>query len=407
MSSKDQLSKYGNSKLREEIKSHLVDRFILKLSSSITELTTRPEGYQLSCSDQDEVSISLSLIASSLSRIAVSAQGLAGLQIQIKRFMSWESYSFTISILCIYTFICLHPYLLVCLPAGTVLVSILIPGYNSRHPLSEELLPKKLYQVSEYDDMMPDLDIELPKKVDNSQNKDTLDKIRELQVSLSNLVKAIEDIEKFIRGPGSFVGDERKSTAIFFLLFQAMVLGGLCASLVPVYIAVIGFGWLVVCLSHPHIKKRVTVAREIYMEGREKALEELVEQVEESEVILDLEPEYRAVEIFELQRQGLTPRIWDPWLFTSVVYNDTSYWRTSETRPPGTRFLEDVEAPQGWHFNDMPWELDYSPKSWVTHRDVRNVELDLDNGWVYDYLQGQRGEWRRRRWVRQCYRYHA
>jgi Integral peroxisomal membrane peroxin len=406
----NQLSKYSHdaSELKAEIKAHLVDRFIHKLSSLSVKDTKSETSSHMSAKDEEEVSISVSIIASSLSKIVVSAQGLAGLQLQVKRFMSWESYSFTISILCIYTFLCLHPYLLVCIPAGSLLVSVLIPGFDARHPLPEHMLPTKLTQASEYDDVMPDLDVELPKPVDKPQNRDSLKKIRELQVSLTNLVRAIEDIENFVKGPGSFMGDERKSTAIFLLAFQAMVLGALGASFVPVHVAVIGFGWSIVFLSHPVVKKRVQTARAKYMEGREKALEEFVEQVEESEVILDLAPEYRQVEIFELQRQGLTPRIWNPWLFTSVVYNDTSYWRTSETRPPGTRFLDDVEPPQGWQFDDQQtWELDCSPKWWVTHRAVRNVELDMDNGWVYDYLKGQRGEWRRRRWVRACFRYHA
>ena len=79
----------------------------------------------------------------------------------------------------------------------------------------------------------------------------------------------------------------------------------------------------------------------------------------------------------------------------------------------GTRFFEDVACPRGWEWEGKKWELDLGSKEWVEERLVGGVEVEIEGErWVYDIegegggedggeqQPGRRGEWRRRRWIR-------
>ncbi|VEU24208.1 DEKNAAC105333 [Brettanomyces naardenensis] len=51
------------------------------------------------------------------------------------------------------------------------------------------------------------------------------------------------------------------------------------------------------------------------------------------------------------------------------------------------------------------WYMDLRPRSWVQENYVDEViDVDEDTKWCYDLVAGERGEFRRRRWVRYCIR---
>ncbi len=154
-----------------------------------------------------------------------------------------------------------------------------------------------------------------------------------------------------------------------------------------------------------------------------------------SDILLDSAPETREVEIFELQRKT-GPGEWEPWVFCPSPYDPLSAARIAGDRPGGTRFFEDVAAPDGWEWSEKKWALDLWSREWVEERIITSVEVETEGErWVYDMYDadedvlrrsrvvehpdteaaknmshtsweegedgtGLKGEWRRRRWVR-------
>lgn len=55
-------------------------------------------------------------------------------QSKLIRLLSWRKYSHTISLLLVYTFICLDPSLLSVLPLAILLLGVFIPAFLARHP---------------------------------------------------------------------------------------------------------------------------------------------------------------------------------------------------------------------------------------------------------------------------------
>lgn len=167
-----------------------------------------------------------------------------------------------------------------------------------------------------------------------------------------------------------------------------------------------------------------------------------------SAITLDTAPQIREVEIFEIQHRHSEWDLrgdWEAHLFSPTPFDPLSPMRISGERVRGTRFFEDVNPPNGWVWESKKWELDLEAKEWVTERLITGVEFEVPlegevvsteyGGWVWDLPRseseegakdtqkrgkggsarkesrsdweertttgiGQRGDWRRRRWVR-------
>ena len=287
-----------------------------------------------------------------------------------------------------------------------LLFGVLVPGFENRHPSPEvTLLPNK-YQESVFDELCH-FTPALPKAdLTKEEERDLMTYLRDVQQSLSLFVKALDDLEDFFYSSGSF-NNEKHSSALYLFLVISLPIVLFIASYIPLNWFAIFVGWITITLSHPSMKKKVKKVQEEFKD-HELFISQAVFNIEMQDIIIDDPPEVRQVEIFELQRQGLTPRIWEPWVFTPLIYSENSSFRISQERPAGTRFLKDVRPPHGWHFIDEDgWKIDENTKRWIVHRAIKNIEVDLDEFWAYDYNGFDRGEWRRRRWVRNCYRWYV
>lgn len=359
---------------------------------------------------QDLPSLSVAIIASSLIKLNARTGIIKDTQYQIARFLSWKQPAFTVSVLIIFTVICFHPYLLVAMPSLGLLFGVLIPGFESRHPgRYVDILPvdgPRGHQ-SEFDelaDYTPRLD---PPLLDE-KDRDILLMLRKLQNSLTRVVHLLEMADEFLHTTGNFK-NEHDASALYLIILLGLPPVVYAASFIPVHHTIAVGGWLVALSQHPVSQAKLTkikVDYKEYFEQNEVLLETAMKAVAEREIIIDEPPEESTVEIFELQRQGLTPRQYDPWVYSPAIYGSNSPYRISQERPPGTRFLEDVKPPKGWYFDDnFDWQLDPDTKSWAILRGVRNIEIDVDESWAYDLdNDGRRGEWRRRRYVRRCFR---
>jgi len=377
-------------------------------------------------------------------------------QARALRVLSWRKPTHTLSLLAVYTFICLDPYLLFALPLAIALVGVLVPSFVARHPAprAEEL---------HYSPRGPPLAPARTVKPTKELSRDFFKNMGDLQNVMEDFSVAHDKVITLVVPKTNF-SDEALSSAIFVLLFAGCVLMLISAHLIPWrYLMLVG-GWAGILSLHPLVARYLnqyleqqsssttTTTTTTASTGEKEAEKEnkfndpagFLDDFIEKDIILDSDPETREVEIFELQHLSPTSREWEPWFFSPSPYDPLSAPRIAGERPKGTRFFEDVLAPEGWEWSEKKWALDLWSREWVEERIITGVEVETEGErWVYDMCNtvenerdeggdgvvrrhvssgsialggggmktsweegeaddaaGRRGEWRRRRWVR-------
>lgn len=346
------------------------------------------------------------------------------------RLLSWRDASHTLSFLAIYTFVCLDPYLVSVLPLVLLLLGVLIPSFLARHPA-----PPKGTLSSEqnmgYSPTGPPLAPAATVRPVKELSKDFFRNIRDLQNCMDDFSQVYDKIVDLLLPVTNF-SDEALSSAVFQFLVVGSVVMTIAAHLLPWRFIFLFGGWILVGSGHPSIM-RLLATRQEHLRQREATARTWMGEWVVNDVILDSAPEAREVEIFELQKMSLAGE-WEPWLFSPSPYDPLSQPRISGDRPRGTRFFEDVLAPDGWSWSEKKWALDLWSREWVEERIITGVEVETEGErWVYDIYDdkeertgvvdaaergklkpasalpsweegedgsGRRGDWRRRRWVR-------
>lgn len=252
--------------------------------------------------------------------------------------------------------------------------------------------------------------------------------MRALQNSMEDFTVLHDQVVNAV-APMTNFADERLSSTVFITLFTASSMLFVASFLIPWKLMFLILGWAAVGIAHPGVAAFI---RNLDKSSIRKALRQAQAKLYRwmsEDIVLDEAPEMREVEVFELQRQ--TPEItWEPWVYCTSVYDPQSASRISGDRPRGARFFEDVQPPRGWEWSDKKWSLDLLSQEWVEERMITAVEVETEGErWVYDMgavesrgsdvAKGsfepktslkttmhegtplpQKGEWRRRRWVR-------
>lgn len=376
-------------------------------------------------------------------------------QVRVIRLITWRHASHTLSFLAIYTFVCLDPYLFVLLPLAALLLGVLIPSFMARHPplvSSPHHSPPGYYNsalqsslsstaantasgtgnggvggMMEYSPRGPPLAPARTVKPVKDFSRDFFRNMRDLQNSMEDFSVAHDAVVALVV-PATNFSDERLSSAVFVVLLAAFLLLSITAHLIPWRLAALVSGWVAVVSGHPAMKRLVatieteTGAGETKKEVSESLAEETQSALQKfaaADIMLDVAPETREVEIFELQRRnrsdGLAVSIeensvgkegdgallceeWEPWLFTSSPYDPLSAMRIAGEKPRGTRFFEDVRPPEGWDWSEKKWALDLWSRDWVEERIITAVEVETEGErWVYDMIssydtRGKEGE---------------
>lgn len=351
-------------------------------------------------------------------------------QARVIRLLSWRRASHTLSLLVVYTLVCLDPYLLTVLPLAAVLVGVLIPAFMARHPIDERELA--------YSPHGPPRAPARTVKPANPLSKDFFKNMRDLQNSMEDFSRAHDQVVTGLVPKTNF-SDEALSSALFVGLFAATLFMMIAAQLLPWRLIALCGGWGAVVGGHPAVAQRLRQTQATYGDKREVAelkAQSFLDDFVHGDIILDLAPETREVEIFELQHlDSAGGGEWEPWVFSPSPYDPLSQARITGDRPQGTRFFEDVRAPEGWEWSEKKWALDLWSREWVEERIITGVEVETEcERWVYDMFnenevaavgvrdvaeapllaagkrlpsweegeegEGRRGEWRRRRWVR-------
>jgi hypothetical protein len=352
-------------------------------------------------------------------------------QARMTRVLSWRQPTHTMSLLAVYTFVCLDPYLLSVLPIAILIFGVLIPAFLARHPAPPKGTLSSEQSVG-YSPSGPPLAPAATLRPAKELSKDFFRNMRDLQNSMDDFTRAHDQVVSLLVPLTNF-SDEALSSSVFMFLFVAGVCMTIAAHLLPWRFVFLIGGWAGIVTGHPSIARLLARTHKQHLQHHEEDARTWLDRWTATDVILDSAPETREVEVFELQRMSDAGE-WEPWMFTPSPYDPLSHNRLAGQWPRGTRFFEDVLPPDGWEWSEKKWALDLWSREWVEERIITGVEVETEGErWVYDiydetednqvevvdpsqrakprgprqptWEEGEdgserKGEWRRRRWVR-------
>ncbi|KAH8687962.1 integral peroxisomal membrane peroxin-domain-containing protein [Tricladium varicosporioides] len=423
--------------------SSMQDRLLEKLLQQVIPIEDETASRNLSSSPQSEFvtrpSFNITTMSNNFRRFNARIGVVFVFQAKIIRLLSWHKPTHTLSLLATYTFVCLDPYLITVLPLALLLLGLLIPSFIARHPAP----PSTISTSTPYQTHGPALAPAPTVKPVKELSKDFFRNMRDLQNSMEDFSQVHDRIVHLLTPPTNF-SNEPLSSFLFLSAFLISLLMFIASDLIPWRILFLLSGWATIALGHPTIQRQFIHTHEHYIRPQEKVAKSYMDQWISHDIILDSAPQTREVEIFELQKLSHPTSEWESWLFSSSPYDPLSEGRIRGERPKGTRFFEDVRAPEGWEWSEKKWALDLWSREWVEERIITGVEVETEGErWVYDLRyeveyddseygdfditpkkdkdvkgkrrvlpsweegsdaegegRGRRGEWRRRRWVR-------
>jgi hypothetical protein len=357
------------------------------------------------------------LIIDNLCRIGIAFD----FQNQLIRLFSWRAPIQTISFMCVYSFVCLDPYLLVILPLASLLLFIMVPAFLTRHPPPPSTSTAGSTPFYSYQG--PALAPAKTIKPASETSKDFFHNMRDLQNCMADISHIHDATISFISPPTNF-SDEVLSSTLFLVLSVVTASLFLAAHLLPWrFIFLIG-GNAAVISGHPTVQDLLQFFSQQALENGSQdpgksatdpppgtvkvlglslpsspsAFLSLLEAT--ADVSLDSYPEEREVEIYELQYRSLSPYStspeWETIVFSPTPYDPLSPSRIAGNRPRGCRFFEDVQSPSGWAWKGKKWQLDLDCREWVVERMITGVgfevlgnsasegEMSEVGGWVWD-----------------------
>lgn len=329
--------------------------------------------------------LSIISIVSSLRTLARRSRQLGTFRTIPIDFFSWQRPSYTLTGLVIYTAFCIWPHLIAAAPLVLMLGFVIIPHYAEKYMVDE--IPNIQVQP-EVEDSIEEIETGEPK-----EERELNVMLRRIQASLGNLVEMCDRFEDYRKNFGNF-SDPAESSALFIFLLVVLVLALIVARYIPMSPLFVVCGWGFVGLMHPGIKLHLddfmSDLDEIEEKVREWSITGVIYEILKKQFDYSDEPVMRLVEAFEIQKQGVTARFWEPLLFSPIA---------AATDPVvGVKFLGDVLPPENWYFDpDEPWCLDSDTKQWVEGRGLD--QYSVLGGWALDSTE----QFRRRRYYRRAY----
>jgi hypothetical protein len=350
------------------------------------------------------------------------------LQNRLIYLFTWRNPTATLSFLSVYSLLCLNPHLVPLVPLAILLFYIMIPSFVARHPVpTNDPRLEPSYRgpaVAPASRVKPAPDL----------SKDFMRNMRDLQNCMEDFSRLHDAANEYVT-PYTNFSDERMSSTVFLFFFVLSGAAFIGSSLVPWRFIALVAGWLVTTMGHENAQAVILSSRNL------RQVRTLLDEASaifrnwiDADVMLDEPPEKRQVEIFELQKHHPLSGTWEAWLFSPTPFDPLSPLRIAGARAKGTQFFEDVQPPTGWGWKDKKWTLDLASREWVDARMITGVEVETEGErWVYDLAEEEvekvvasspkkgkgkrivpvsgweeslalgereRGEWRRRRWVR-------
>lgn len=375
----------------------------------------------------DRPTFSLPVMTSNFRRFNARIGIAFVLENRLIHLFTWKQPTATLSFLAVWSLLSLNPHLLPIVPLVVLLFFIMIPSFVARHPVSANdprLEPSYTGPaVAPASRVKPAPDL----------SKDFMHNMRDLQNSMEDFSRMHDAANEYIT-PYTNFSDEKMSSTVFLFVFSICCTAFVGSRFIPWRVIALGTGWIATLMGHPSIRPVLLSSRNLkQLRATLDDLSSLLKSWVDADIILDEPPQQRQVEIFELQKHHIYSDTWESWLFSPTPYDPLSPLRIAGARARGTQFFEDVQPPTGWAWKDKKWTLDLASREWVEQRMVTGVEIETEGErWVYDLPVevveslastptkakkakdkllpksgweegngiGERGEWRRRRWVR-------
>ncbi|SCW00811.1 LAFE_0C12530g1_1 [Lachancea fermentati] len=359
--------------------------------------------------------LSATVFAANLKILTTKLGGVFEFQDSVVRVITWRNPSATVTMLIFLTIICFNPMYVVIIPLLYVLYGLMTPGYIHRHPMRRSAyLSRRTYgkslieslasggkktewhssdsiQEYEYNTDMKQYDINRAHHI--KQSMEFVVNLRDLQNSMSAIVKLSDNIEKFIYGTAGFK-DEHRSTALFLAGLLSLLFLWLVAPFIN-WSLVSSMGlWIIMIATHPKVRPKLSrIIKKEQLDNSKKALL----KTERYDIILDEPPETKTAEIFEIYKQGITPKIWHFYTYSTSVFDQSDSFRKAQIPPPGVDDLKLISPPTTYSFeNNEQWKIDYDVESWATER---GLDLTIEGEFLVDDL------FKRRRLIRKVMRY--
>lgn len=390
----------------------------------------------------DRPKFSLAIMSSNFRRFNARIGIIFVLQNKVIDLFTWQKTTHTLSLLAVFTLVCLQPHLVPAVPFGLVFFYVMLPSFIARHPPA----PRPGHSNTAKDPSAPpSVEAEAAAVAERYAFTNSYatrpvappQVVRPAPEMSSDFFRNMRDIQNIMEdfssshdalvsgaAPLTDFSDEKTSSAVFIVICLVLSLSFVASHLVPWRFVALLAGWIIVLDGHPAIHHAVStsdISTDLvhWCRTQVSRLHDLVH----AEILLDQPPEIRQVEIFELQRlvtantslrmprsptnptsssaqkesraasTDATIQDYEPWLFSPTAYVPLSPVRLSAARPQGTRFLGDVHPPQGWVWRDKKWTLDLfadilGPSSWVEERCITGVEVETEGErWVYDLVE--------------------
>ncbi|KAL1842009.1 hypothetical protein VTJ49DRAFT_6175 [Mycothermus thermophilus] len=405
---------------------NIQDKLLDKLVSHIippNDPSTTPLG-----PDEDDIPVfakrpgfSVPLMTTNFRRFNARIGVVFKFQARVLRLLAWRRPTQTLSLLAVYTFVCLDPYLLLALPLAVALFGVLVPSFVARHPAPTPDSGADRLRSMSYSPRGPPLAPARTVRPTKELSRDFFANLGHLQNVMEDFSVAHDAVVALVVPKTNF-SDEALSSALFVVLFGAMLVMLIAAHLLPLRAVALVGGWAAIWSGHPAVARRMRQVRERYNNNNVQTEEEgggdekdnkgvrnktnnnnpwftttALQSLLTSDILLDSSPETRQVEIFELQYRAplstpdttptndlpqpsepITFGEWEPWLFTPTPYDPLSADRLAGRRPRGTRFFEDVLPPEGWEWSEKKWALDLWSREWVEERIITGVEVETE-----------------------------
>ena len=402
--------------------------------SEVQDTTSDEEGKTGKTKDRrskeyvDRPNFNVGLMTTNFRRFNARIGVVFVLQARLIYLLTWKNPKATLSFLSVYSLICLNPHLIPLVPLIGLLFYIMIPSFMARHPVPKNdprLEPSfRGPAVAPASRVKPAPDL----------SKDFMRNMRDLQNCMEDFSRVHDAANDYIT-PYTNFSDEKLSSAVFLIFFVISSGAFIGSSLVPWRFVALVTGWLTLAMGHEDAQAVILSSRNL------KQVRQLLDEAStnfrnwiEADVVLDEPPERRQVEIFELQKHHPMSGTWEAWLFSPTPFDPLSPLRIAGARAKGTQFFEDVQPPTGWAWKDKKWTLDLASREWVDARMIYGIEVETEGErWVYDLAEEEvekvvastpkkgkakrelpvsgweesialgereRGEWRRRRWIR-------
>lgn len=328
------------SKTQEQ--SHFVDRFMERLiQHTIPQDSPELEYIQLRIQDPSrskKPALSIRVLSSNMKRLSAKMGAFFKIQYGLIHVITWRKPTKTLSVLVLYTCLCLWPHLVLAFPALFLLFGMIIPAYLYRHPMgTPELLKVKrrgqslleffnqsddssvlLDLLSERNGILDDemLVVSISSSTDtfNATNRpemlaslaennqsDELEKdqkdhtkfvksqvslfmnMRDLQNLTTDLLNGMEKGEQLLTDVIGF-RDERLTTFLFYNVIAATSVILFLGKYIPWRMIFIFSGWAVIGLCHPNSKKYlVSLQKKKKKKAQEKVEPEVKVEVEDTE----------------------------------------------------------------------------------------------------------------------------